>query len=165
MSLEFLLLAAQIGGTVLEQRGKRRAFKEYKKGTELEIAQIDLRLKQEQLASEEQSLLSVEKVREVLASQQALFAAQKRVPGVGSTAAITSRTIRDFNRDESSRALSLGFRQQYLNAQKAAKRMSIDNAKKDYKSDMFSSIFNKIPFGTLFGGGGSSGSQSPLAGL
>ncbi len=164
MALQYLLLAAQVGGFGMEAYGRRKAYKEQKKGLELERAQIGLRLKQEQLASEEQSALALENVREVMSSQQALFASQRRVPGIGSTAAISAKTATNFSKEERARSLTMQFREQYLKSQQQSKTMQINSSKKQYKADLLGSAFGKINFNSIFGGGSSS-SKSPLSDL
>lgn len=156
-------MGAQAAGIVTSIYSKKQQYKTQARAQQLEEAQIDLRMKQEQLAFEEQGLASVENLREVMASTQALFAAQGRTPGIGTTAAIERRSTTAFGRDERARELSKGFREHYYSSQKAVSRMTLASEKKKNKADRVSSVLNMINFNDLSEGVG--GFKSPLAGI
>jgi len=177
MSLPFLLLGAQAAGLAInifsnkrQNRANNRQLESYTRAQELEEAQIDLRMKQEQLSFEEQGLASVDNLREVMASTQALFASQGRTPGIGTTAAIERRSMTAYNKDVQAQELSKGFREHYYQSQKSVSRLTLSSKRMDVlgekmksKADLFGSAFNMINFSDMADGKG--GFKSPLAGL
>lgn len=181
MAFNFLIMGAMAASAAMGQMGRKAQYKNARQATELEEHQIDLRMKQERLAFQEQGVASIENLREVMASTQALFAAQGRMPGIGTTDAIQRRSVTAFNRDETSRALSLGFREQYVRSQKAVGRLGLQGLKKQHQAESFKSAFDLMNFSSFGGGGGGggsgtkapvetrftspAGSRSPLAGL
>ena len=164
MALPFLLLAAQAAGIAMDMSAQRSAYRMARRGQQLEEAQINLRMQQEQVAFEEESLQSLENLREVMASQRALFAAQGRVPGIGSTAAIEQRSLIRFAADERARKLSMGFREHYYKSQTALSRIGLQSYKANQASQNIQKMFNQVNFSGFSGGQGSQ-FKSPLAGL
>lgn len=176
MGFNFLVMGAMAAVSAM---GRKSQYKNAQRATELEEKQIDLRMKQERLAFQEQGVAAIENLREVMASTQALFAAQGRMPGIGTTDAIQRRSVTAFNRDERARGLSLDFREQYARSQKSVGRLALQGMKKQHQAENFKSAFDLMNFSS-FGFGSSKsntmapvetrftspmGSRSPLAGL
>lgn len=117
MAFPFMLLATQAAGIGMNlyARNKAKKYEEMgmqysRMGAQLEANEMGLRMEQEVLASKEQSLISTENLREVLASQRAIFASRGTKAGQGSAHGVQEKSIRTYNADERARKLSLDFK-------------------------------------------------------
>ena len=115
MSFEMLLLASQAAGLATNLWATKRANQFDALGTKMQQRELDMRMQQEQLASSQESLMGMEKLRDVMSSQRAIFAARGQTGG-GSNYFIGQNSVRAFNEDENARKLSLGFKQYYTKA-------------------------------------------------
>lgn len=136
--LEYALLGAQAAGLVGDIFTRQ--------SSKLEEQQLDLRIKQERIASQEQSLFNLEQLAETLATQRALMAVRGATPGIGSAASLESKAIGRFNRDEEARTLSLEFSEQNRRAQIAVGRVALYGKQAQGASALFGKAFNMIPF-------------------
>lgn len=110
-----LLLASQAAGLATNLWATKRANQLDILGTKMQQRELDMRMQQEQLASSQESLMGMEKLRDVMSSQRAIFAARGQTGG-GSNYFIGQNSVRAFNEDENARKLSLGFKQYYNKA-------------------------------------------------
>ncbi len=128
MTFPFMMMAAQavgIGASMYSQnKANRRANRsdrttsEFDRiGSEMDRMQMETRLQEEQLASSQESLVSLENLREVMATQRAIFGARNQNAGIGTAKAIETRSMNAFNSDEIAKNLSLTFRQNYIKSQ------------------------------------------------
>jgi len=168
MTIQWLLMGAQAAGMLLDASSQRKANRWSDRGRQLDEAEINLRMNQERLQFEQESLSSLENLREVMASQRAMFAAQGRMPGVGSTRSIEERSKTQFTNEERARGLSQGFREHYLKSQVALSQIGASGKKAQQGMDLFSkslNMFNPGSFQGFLGDGKKSQFKSPLEGL
>jgi hypothetical protein len=130
-------------------------------GEELEKQQIQMRMEEEQLASSQESLFNIKRLKEVMSTQRAIFSARGQMAGVGTAGAITAQSENAFNADERARNLSLSFRQNQLKSQ-----MSLYGIKREARASQrtmgyLQQGFNMFSFNSLgenpFGGSQGSG--------
>ncbi len=132
-----MLMASQAAGIGMNMYSQRRAEKMARIGEKLDLMglqnqlqtgamqfetaqlQLDTRMKEEQLAFTQQALFDTERLKEVMATQRALFSARGQMPGVGTAAAISNKSLSAFSADERTRNLSQLFRKNQLNNQKS----------------------------------------------
>lgn len=145
--LEYALMGAQAAGLVGDIWASSASGRVGKLGQQLEEQQLDLRLKQERIASQEQSLAGLEQLQEVLATQRAFAAVRGGLPGIGSNLAVEQKSITNFNRDEQARALNLEFGEQQRRAQMAAGRLSVLGKRAQSGAATFSKAFDILPLG------------------
>lgn len=148
--LEYALYGAMAAGLVGDIWTGSSASRVGRRAVNLEEAQLDLRLKQEVLASNEQSLFDLEQLAETLATQRAMMAVRGGLPGVGSSLALEQKSVNRFNKDEEARALSLGFAGAQRKAQVGALKVAQFGKEAQMGADIFSKAFNMIPFGEAF---------------
>lgn len=111
---DFMLLAAQAAGYATSTYARKARERYSRLGDELDRQQIQLQMQQEQLASTEQAYYSSEKLRDVMASQRALFAARGQMGGQGSNLMASQQSQRLHAADEQARQLSLSFRKHQI---------------------------------------------------
>lgn len=114
MSLAYILLAAQAAGYATSIYGEKQQERYTRIGDKLDRQERGLQMQQEVLASSEQSLYSLERLREVMASQRALAAARGVQAGQGSNLAMSQQSQRLQAADERARQLSLSFRKHQM---------------------------------------------------
>lgn len=147
--IDYLLMGVQAAGVIGDIWANEASLSISKRGQQLEEAQLDLRFKQERLASNEQSILNLEQLAETLATQRALMSVRGGTPGIGSNLAVENKSINAFNKDEQARALSLQFLGVQREAQKAVGRISLAGKEAEAASKSFGKAFNMIPFNEL----------------
>ena len=155
MSFNFLLMGAQAAGIGIDMYAKHKQERAARRGAEIDKKEIDLQMQQEQLASTEQSVLNVERLREALASQRAIFAARGQASGQGTPVSLTQNQLSTFNQDEQARQLSLSFRKYQGDAQKRLLNIGLSAQKVANKLDTVSKAFNLADFNQFSTGGGS----------
>ena len=119
-------MGAQAAGSIA---GGYMSSRFTKQAAQLEQQQIGLRLQQEVLASNQQSIFNLRQLEETLASQRAMSAARGAMPGMGSALAIERKSIRAYKKDEQARALSLGFLKTQRKSQISMSKMGVHGAK------------------------------------
>ena len=97
-----LLLASQAAGLATNLWATKRANQFDALGTKMQQRELDMRMQQEQLASSQESLMGMEKLRDVMSSQRAIFAARGQTGG-GSNYFVGQNSVRAFNEDENAR--------------------------------------------------------------
>jgi len=147
--IQYVLLAAQAAGTVISLFGQREQYKIGKRASQLEDAQMSLRLQQEEIASMEQSIFNINQLGETLATQRALMAARGGIAGVGSNLAAEQKSVSAFNADERARQLSLNFRSEAITAQKAMNKLTLAGKRSELGANAFEQIFNMVPFAEI----------------
>jgi len=143
--LPFMLLAAQAAGIGMSMYAERRAEKFARIGEKLDILgvqhqmqsanlqfenaqrQLDTRMQEEQLAFSQQALFDTERLREVMATQRAIFSARGQMPGVGSAGAITNKSLNAFGADERARNLSKLFAENKIKSGKSLLKLQQGN--------------------------------------
>ncbi len=143
--LEYVIMGAQAAGMVGDVWATSASLKSAKLGQQLESSQFDLRLKQEQVASQEQTMASLEQLSEVLATQRAMASIRGGLPGIGSNAAMEQKSISNFNKDEKSRSLSLEFLGQRVQAQKSVGKLSLSGKEAEAGAGLFNRGFKQLP--------------------
>jgi hypothetical protein len=152
--LPYMLMASQAAGIGMNMYAQRRAEKMTRLGEKLDLMglqnqlqtgamqfetaqlQLDTRMKEEQLAFTQQALFDTERLREVMATQRALFSARGQMPGVGSAGAISNKSVNAFNADERARDLSQLFAKNRLNNQKSLLKLQKSAFDTDIRSKM-----------------------------
>jgi len=135
--LPYMLMASQAAGIGMNMYAQRKAEKMTRIGEKLDLMglqnqlqtgamqfetaqlQLDTRMKEEQLAFTQQALFDTEKLREVMATQRALFSVRGQMGGVGTAAAISNKSVNAFNADERARNLSQLFAKNRISNQKS----------------------------------------------
>lgn len=153
MSFEMLLLASQAAGLATNLWATSRANKFDNLGTEMQQRELDMRMQQEQLASSQESLIGMEKLRDVMSSQRAIFAARGQTAG-GSNYFIGQNSVRAFNQDENARNLSVGFKNYYLKANQNLMGIKSAGRQSGRHMENFSKGVNMMSFNS-FGDGSS----------
>ena len=156
--LQYILMGAQAAGSIMSYRTQKHA-------AGLEQQQIALRLKQETLASNQQSLYNLRSLEETLASQRAIMAARGVSAGAGSARGVQNRSVRAYNRDEEARKLSLDFLTTQRNVQSSQMSVGRYGAKAQMGMDIFKAALGAMPGsspGGAFGGFGGSGNKQGL---
>ena len=116
MSYDMILLSAQACGLAANLWQTSRENKYDLQGTQQQQQQLELRMKQEQLASTQESMANIARLRDVMSTQRAIFAARGQSSNQGTGFFLGQKAIGAFNADEEARELSLGFRQYYNKA-------------------------------------------------
>lgn len=147
--LNYALMGAQAAGLVADVFATDASNKIARSGAALEEAQLELRIKQERIASNEQALANLEQLAETLATQRALMSVRGGTPGIGSNLASEAKAVRGFNRDEQARALSLEFSEQNRRAQISVGRIALAGKEAQSSAQLFNRAFNMIPFNEL----------------
>jgi hypothetical protein len=143
--LEYALMGAQAAGLVGDIWASSTSTRIRQRGQALEEQQLDLQLKQERLASNEQSLANLEQLQEVLATQRAMASISGGLPGIGSNLAIEQRSVSNFNKDEKARLLNLEFSAQHQKAKIAVGRLTSLGKQAESGAKIFNQAFNMIP--------------------
>jgi hypothetical protein len=151
MAMQFLLLAAQAAGIGLDMYQQRRQERYANKGADIEINELGLQMEKEQLASSEEALANTERLREVMASQRALYAARGQKVGQGSPVAIAQRDINTFSVDERARQLSMSFRKHQIESKQRLIGLEKKARKSERKTKQFMSGLNLLNFNSLLG--------------
>ena len=149
--LEYLLMGAQASGAIGSIWSANMNYSALKRGQQLDEAQLDLRLKQERIASNEQTLYNLSQLQETLATQRALQAARGQLPGMGSSLATATKSITNFNKDVAARKLTLSFSEQQASANKAVGRIALAGKRSQMGAGIFETSIQNIPFSQLIG--------------
>ncbi len=147
--LDYALMGAQAAGLVGDIWSSGIASRIAGKAQSLEEAQLDLRLKQERIASNEQSLANLEQLAETLATQRALMSVRGGLPGVGSSLTLEAKSVARFNKDEQARQLSLEFAGEQLKARKSVGRIALAGQRAAAGASQFNKAFQMIPFSEM----------------
>jgi hypothetical protein len=146
---QYILLAAQAAGLVANILQTKRENKIDRQGLQIQQRDLDLRMQQEQLASSQESLYNMARLRDTMASQRAIFAARGQSSAQGSNFFIGQNSISSFNEDEQARKLSLNFRQHYINVNKTLASMETTGRIHARKGRLLSEVLNTISFNSL----------------
>ena len=146
-----LLMGAQAAGSITSAWGAKNEYKQYKRATELENSQLDLRIQQERISSNEMSIDNLEQLKETLATQRAFMAVRGITPGVGTGLAMANKSIRNFNRDEQARELSLNIGVQQIKAQKSVNKLSLLGKRQQLGTNLAIGAFNNMNFSSMIG--------------
>jgi hypothetical protein len=142
--IQYLLMGAQIAGAISDVYGQHQSYKMSKRAQQFEEGQINLRMQQEGIASQQQSLLNLESLQEVLATQRAFAGARGFTPGVGSALAVEQKSIHRFRQDEKARELSLSFLQQQRKAQIAMSKVGLAGKKAQFGTSLMKTGFGLL---------------------
>ena len=152
MAFPFLLLGAQAAGIGFNIWQNKRQSRYEAMGAQIEQQEMQLQMQQEALASTQQSLANTEQLRDVLATQRAIFASR----GTSSRAAFTAgqTSLRAYNADEQARELSLTFRKHQTETAQRLKSLNLYAGKQKRKADLFGQSLSLLNFNGLGGTGG-----------
>lgn len=157
--IEYIMMGAQAAGMIGDIWANSKSSGIAKRGQQLEEQQLDLRLEQERVASQEQTLASLDMLAETLATQRAMMAVRGGSPGAGSNLAISQKAIATTAKDEVARDLSMGFLAQQRKAQMSVGKLAGFGKQAKAGAEMFSRGFNQLPlaqaaasFGGMLGG-------------
>ena len=153
---QMLLLAAQAGGLAANLWQQNRESRYDAMGTKIQQKELDLRMQQEQLASSQESLFNMERLRDTMATQRAIFAARGQSASQGSNYFVGQESVRAFNSDEEARKLSLGFNEYHNKATQALLGIGLAGRKAARSNKMIGKTLNTLSFNSL-GGSGSGG--------
>jgi hypothetical protein len=153
MSIELLLLGAQAAGFGLNlfQNRKKEQFSNY--GADIEHDELSLQMEKEQLSSTEDAYANQERLREVMASQRALFAARGQKVGQGTAVSFAQREIRTHSYDERARQVSMSYRKHQLESQQRLIKLNKHAKKSQRQTKDFMSGLNLLNFNNLSGFG------------
>jgi len=156
--LQFILMGAQAAGSIMSSYAQRKSFQQSQLAAGLEQQQLQLRLQQEVVASNQQGLANLDMLEQTLASQRALSAARGAMPGVGSTLSLAQKSVRGYQRDEKARALSMDFLKTQRKYQMGMSSMRQTGQKFKYGVGMFKQGMSQLStMGMQAGGGGIGG--------
>ncbi len=93
-------------------------------GAQIEQGELSLRMQEEAIASKEQGMFNMERLRETLASQNALASARGVERGSGTAGAMTNTAVNNFNTDERAREMNLLSTQRGLSTQKDLSKLN-----------------------------------------
>jgi hypothetical protein len=147
--LSYLLMGAQASGTIVDIFAQNASRDISRAGQQLEESQMELRIKQERIASNEQSIQNLEILAETLATQRALMSIRGGTPGMGSNLSVENKAVNMFNRDERVRALSLEFAEQNRRAQISVSRIALAGKEAEQGAKNFAKAFDMIPFAEM----------------
>jgi len=166
----FILLAVQAAGLAANIWQAKKANKLDKQGLQFSMQglkmqqrELDLKMQQEQLASSQESLYNTDRLRDIMSTQRAIFAARGQSSAQGSNFFIGQNSINLFNEDENARKLAMGFKQHYTNINKTllsmeGSRMELDvsTRKSERYGKLISQATNMFSSNSLgsFGSGG-----------
>lgn len=145
------MMGAQAAGLVVDIWAQNTSLNIAAQAQKLEDAQMDLRLAQDRVASNEQASFHIEQLAETLATQRAMMAVRGGLPGAGSSGTIAAKSVANFNRDERARKLSLEFGEQNTKAQQAIGRIALAGKRAKVGADIFNKAFQQIPFSEISG--------------
>ncbi len=114
MSLPMMLLAAQAAGYATSLYARKQQERISRRGDEIDRQQLQLQMAQEQLAGTEQAYYSTEKLRDVMATQRALYASRGQQSGQGSAFMVGQASQRSYNAEENARQISMSFRKHQI---------------------------------------------------
>lgn len=147
--LQFILMGAQAAGAIM-------SYKMEKYAGAIEKQQIGLRLQQETLASNQESLQDLRRLEETLASQRAIMAARGVSSAAGSAQRIQSSSVRAYQRDEEARNLSMGFLKTQRKIQQGMVNVGVYGAKAKIGTKIMGSMMGTMGMtspGGMFSGG------------
>lgn len=116
MSLSVFLMAMQAAGAVMDTWGTSQQMALGQMGTQVELEQLETRLQEEQTAAALGSLQAMQRLRQVIASQNAIFAARGQKAGAGTAFFLGQESLRQHAMDERIRRMNLLSREAQLRA-------------------------------------------------
>ncbi|HHT9129275.1 MAG TPA: hypothetical protein ACFYEC_00230 [Candidatus Brocadiaceae bacterium] len=152
MSFQFLLLGAQAAGIGLNMYQRRKEQRYQNVGADIEIQDLGLQMQKEQLASTEEAVANMERLRETLATQRAIYASRGQKVGQGSPVAIAQGQIRAQGYDERARQLSMGFRKYELESKQRLIGLNKQARRSERRTKDFMQGLNLLNFNSMFGG-------------
>ena len=151
-----MLLASQAAGLATNLWATNRANKFDSLGTHMQQRELDLQMPQQQLVSTQESLVSLQRLTDIMASQRAIFAARGQTPG-GSNYFIGQNSMRAYNSDEEARKLSTGFKKYYLKASQNLIGLESTGRKAARNFDAFGKGMSMMSFNSFGSSGGTGG--------
>ena len=152
MSFNFLLLGAQAAGIGLNMYQRRKEQRYQNMGADIEIQDLGLQLQKEQLASSEEAVANMERLRDTLATQRAIYAARGQKVGQGSPVSLMQGQIRAQSYDERARQLSMGFRKYELESKQRLIGLNKTARKSERRTKDFMQGLNLLNFNSIIGG-------------
>ncbi len=149
MAFQFLLFAAQAAGVGLDMYQRRKQEQFANMGADIESKELGLQMEREALASSEEALANTERLREVMATQRAIYGARGQQAAQGTSAAIGQRNIRVFNADERARQLSMGYRKHQLESQQRLLGINKAARREERQTKDFMGALNLLNFNGL----------------
>jgi len=153
MAFPFILLAAQAAGIGANLYANRAQNRIESKGLALDEESVKLRMKQESLAAQQETLQDLTTLRETLASQRAIAGARGQNPGQGSIKALEQKSVRAQSTDERMRNLNKSFREKYAESLSRLKRIEHQGTKAQRGVQLLGQSINMFDFNSLYGGG------------
>lgn len=149
MSLEIFLLAMQAAGAIGDVIGTSAQTKTLKKGAEVQQANIQTRMNEEQLSASLAAVDSMKALRQTLASQRAIFAARGTDPGAGSAAIVSAASTHEAGVDERVRRMNLLSREASLRANSTLAGLHALAGETQLGQQLSQRLFQQIPFSEL----------------
>lgn len=149
MSLEIFLLAMQAAGAIGDIIGTDAQARTLKKGAEVEQANIQTRLNEEQLGAALSAVDSMKALRQTLATQRAIFAAKGTNPGAGSASIVAASSVHEAGVDERIRRMNLLSREAALRANSTLAGLHALAGETQLGQQLSQRLFKQIPFSEL----------------
>ena len=109
-----ILLGAQAAGIATNIFAESRSNRISRMGYEIDQRELGLRMQEEELAFTQANTANLERLRETLATQNAILGARNQLPGQGSALAATNKSLENFAADKTALRLSQSFRKSQL---------------------------------------------------
>lgn len=151
MAFPYLLLAAQAAGIGVNLYGSAQQNRIESAGYNINEDQLRLRMDQEQLAFQQESLQSLTMLKETLASQRAILGARGQNPGQGTAKAIEQNSVRKQSVDQQAREINARFKKSYLESMARFSRVEQQGSRAQRGTQLLGQSLNMVDFNTLFG--------------
>lgn len=152
MAFPFLLLAAQAAGIGANLYANRQQSRIERMGGAIDEQQMKLRMEQEGLVAQQETLYDLKALQETLASQRAIMGARGQNPSQGSAKTIEQASIRAQKEDERVRGLNKGFRKDYMDSLSRLRRIDRAGVKAQRGTQLLGTSLNMFSFNEMFGG-------------
>ena len=149
MSLEIFLLSLQAAGAISDVIGTQQQVNTVRRGAQVEKELIETRIAEEQLGASLAAVDSMKALRQTLASQRAMFAANGTNPGAGSAFIAQATSINEAGSDERIRRINLLSKEATLRAGGALTAMHAIAGETQLGQQLSKRLFEQIPFSEL----------------
>lgn len=149
MSLEIFLLSMQAAGAIGDMIGTDSQQRVLRKGAQLQQENIATSIEEQRLASSLAAVDAMKALRQVLASQRAIFGARGTNPGAGSAAIVGATSVHEHGVDERIRRMNLLSREHNLRAQSSLAGLHALAGETQLGQALSNRLFEQIPFSEL----------------
>ena len=139
----------QAAGAIGDIIGTGSQQKVLRRGAELQQANIENSIAEQQLAASLAAVDSMKALRQLLATQRAIFGARGQNPGAGSAAIATGTAVHEAGVDERIRRMNLLAREHNLRAQSSLVGLHALAGETQLGQQLSQRLFQQIPFSEL----------------